>query len=730
MAIAVREQECRWYCMKKEVCDKKSFAKNPNNARFGWFWYNDTEIFHDGQAQINAKVSAMADTGITHLITFSVTHFRWSFRPWWGILNECLEKICQAAHANGMKVIEHHSCNLGHFPDTPQKIAAFKQHFIHLNSSMDSWPGLVDYLLDPKSAIENWCQIDGDTGKPSQAYSGHARCFNHPEFVKEYLRYLESIYACCVDGIMTDDVQYFSPQACACPHCRELFARQSGFELPLPEHWASWHGNMLDPMFLAWLKFRFDATHRFHETVKLHYESLGLPLLRPNYTSSGLTCDLTACNTENLPSMDWYFQECCVSTVIRYSFPSFLTEQKHRAMIAAKRHIPHMMLFYAHRQELLEFVFGLARQAGSLFTNTPVAFGKVDESPYRVFEQKYAHLLFDAAPIVTVGFLDSCANRHFSGTYEASRIKFWMQSCSLGNIPHVLVSISCPETWKQFRVLCVNEVHLLSNEDIALLKQYADDGGTLVISGAVGDQDEAGRIRTQNQIESLWGFAFETAPMSVSIHPFGDGHICTVGYSFGYPGGEASNRNLFVDYPRRFDYMSIYELYNNKEEFSDVWIPRGVKGKPTEPHRAGRDNKFRRSAEARGQVIDLLHRLCVSSSPFDVDGLPEGILATPFIAVNGDITIQLLNARDVFPRSDDDVLSHDDPIPFPLWTTGAAHFSLLTPEARWKARFLDFYDNECELLCSRNDGRLQVTLQGGSLKTGGMIHISHEGKQR
>jgi len=61
--------------------------------RFGWFWYNDQEIFLDTQSDIDAKMKAMYEQGITHVITFSCTHFRWSFKPWWGKINECLKKF-------------------------------------------------------------------------------------------------------------------------------------------------------------------------------------------------------------------------------------------------------------------------------------------------------------------------------------------------------------------------------------------------------------------------------------------------------------------------------------------------------------------------------------------------------------------------------------------------------------------------------------------------------------
>ena len=66
----------------------KAAAENPWRARYAWFWYNSAEIWQFTQADMDAKVKKYADAGFTHLITFSCTHFRWSFRPWWKEINE------------------------------------------------------------------------------------------------------------------------------------------------------------------------------------------------------------------------------------------------------------------------------------------------------------------------------------------------------------------------------------------------------------------------------------------------------------------------------------------------------------------------------------------------------------------------------------------------------------------------------------------------------------------
>ena len=76
-----------------------------SNARFGFFWYNDEEIFNDSDDDLDRKAKAFADAGINIVITFSCTHFRWSFTRYWPILTEILHRIVKACHRYGSTLL-------------------------------------------------------------------------------------------------------------------------------------------------------------------------------------------------------------------------------------------------------------------------------------------------------------------------------------------------------------------------------------------------------------------------------------------------------------------------------------------------------------------------------------------------------------------------------------------------------------------------------------------------
>ena len=64
-----------------------------STARFGWFWCNDEEMFPKDGSALDRKMELYAKRGITHVILFGVTHFRWAFRPHWDVIRDCLHRV-------------------------------------------------------------------------------------------------------------------------------------------------------------------------------------------------------------------------------------------------------------------------------------------------------------------------------------------------------------------------------------------------------------------------------------------------------------------------------------------------------------------------------------------------------------------------------------------------------------------------------------------------------------
>ena len=84
----------------------------PWEQGFCWYWCNDNEIFFYTEEDFERHVKKLAESGITVIMTFSLTHFRMAYYPYWEEINRSLEKLVRVAHKWGIRVVEHHSASL------------------------------------------------------------------------------------------------------------------------------------------------------------------------------------------------------------------------------------------------------------------------------------------------------------------------------------------------------------------------------------------------------------------------------------------------------------------------------------------------------------------------------------------------------------------------------------------------------------------------------------------
>jgi hypothetical protein len=470
---------------------------SPWDAKFGFFWYNDDEIFRFSKEDFDEKARRMAESGINIVMTFSCTHFRWSMKENWDIITRCLKNVVEACHKHGILVVEHHSSHLTFDPRDDEEWDYMERVLNKRLSSIDSWDGLREYVRGKTiKGTESFRQIDGRTGQWARSnYKGWCMCFNNPDYRNEYFKYLEHLYKeTGIDGIMTDDVQYFGEgNACTCEHCRSGFLMEYGFELPKPGiSWDSFYNDFDNPVFVAWQKFKKDSTLRFHESVDEHFKSLGLQMLRPNYVSGNITFNWTGYAFEKaLHLWDWAFQENCFSFVIKYSWPQFLTESRHRYNMGRIKGIPSMSMFYPDRYDSFYFTWALSMAWGQLFTATPEGEDMCDvEKIFRNFEKKHSSILFNQRKKADVTIYWSYETANFCNPKECNHItavKSWTQALTFAGYSTDMVFAS--EEYIDNGVhsfLLVPDVWILSEEEIVKLSNFIDGGGKVLFTGTPG----------------------------------------------------------------------------------------------------------------------------------------------------------------------------------------------------------------------------------------------------
>ncbi len=624
---------------------------DPHDFRCGVFWMNDQELLLDTDADLDRKAAAFRANGCNWVLTFSCTHFRWSFFHYWDQINAALRRVVAACHDHGIRVIEHHSAVLTHAPRDEQGRDWLERCLKTRKSSMRTWPRMIGgeahnpVILDGRR-LTDFYSIHGRSGEPLYARHGHVICPNNPFYLRAYLKYLETVYAAGVDGIMTDDVIY-GYCACVCEFCRRDFTEQTGLQLPASgAEFDRWHGNWDDPLFRAFVDFRRHMVERFHFAVKQHYEAMGLDLFRPNYERLGLYQHRDAYCLQTLPALDLIWQEAGGAHILDYSWPSWAVEAAQRFAVGRYRGIPSALFAYPTSVNQWKLTWGLAMSWGQRFTGTGEGYVNEDgERVLRDFEVRHARYLRQPRKISTLAFYDSRVNRNNVFKYEKEprdRLVGWALGCAMASVPFDIVETEeLRERIGFYRLVVLREIRFMADWELAVFRTFMENGGVVLWAGDTARcrpdwseraaADIAGALR-------LPDFIFPSADAAPAVHPIGTGKLVACGGLF-----------LQVGYEREH----MLDWWNND-----------LQTKPTVPFQRlpERDRSVRQS------LVEFLKGLLPGGSVLRVDNLPADVIATVFLTDAADAAvIHLVNAAGILDKPDGQLVGHGDPgaIPFP-----------------------------------------------------------------
>ncbi len=496
------------------------FQNDPWRASWRFIRYDDYEIFDADDAYFDRQAKEIADAGFTHVMTFSNTHFRWSFRREFGRLTEVLRRQTAACHRHNLRIVEHHSANLSwNYGSEAQRREVLKQ------ADPGRWPHFEeDMSLDSVYRgvrFGDLLQVSGRTGKPFLCFmNSYGMCHNNPDYRRFYFDYLDTLYNTGIDGIMTDDIQFlsgplseetaqFDMDSCACSACREKFRSQTGYELPEPgAAWEEFQRDRYAPRFQAWKRFRYESSLDFHRQVVKRYRRRGLAMLRPNYSATSVSwVSPWAFVFDDYPELDWAFVEHCCG-IIRYSWPEYLFESIHCNMIARQRQIPALALYYPQRTDAQRLSWALALTAGQRYfgdPRRPELFAELER--FHVFEATHFDSLFRGRENVRLAFFDSQMGRELDPDYNTvvrPRFNSWGQACLRRNLPWTMVNPVHTEEYARYRVIVVPGTRFLTDSEISALAGFAHGGGTLVWCDAAGSFDSAdGKERPPERLAEL-----------------------------------------------------------------------------------------------------------------------------------------------------------------------------------------------------------------------------------
>ena len=498
----------------------REMNQNPWEQGFCWFWCNDDEIFFYSEEDFERRVEILANSGITVIMTFSLTHFRMGFYPYWKELNESLAKLVRACHKWGIRVVEHHSASLtsrildeGGWEKLDGELSGRSKGVAKYDHWKKIFPFLTyDYTIDGID-IRTFMQIDGRTGEYARnRYGTFTACYNNPDYRKIYFNYMKSVVETGIDGIMNDDIQFFGDEhACTCEHCRKLFREQTGYTLPNPENWNEFAGNYDNPAYIAWKKFKFDSTERMYRDLGEFYKTLGVQLIRPNYSSCVLKQNPTCYPFDLCADLwDFIFQENCNADIMKESYMDFMAEAVHRFAAGRGRGVPTMSMFYPDRPDSVYFSWALARSWGQIYTGTATGVDITPmELPYRKFEKKYLRFYEAPEKISDLAFYFSRRTRDFTANTFKRFMRHMMGSMQAAYVSgfrlDMVMEEDSLESLLRHKTIVLSYVAMLSESEIERFIAYVRAGGKLIILGDFALYDADGRKRTETEILNIFG---------------------------------------------------------------------------------------------------------------------------------------------------------------------------------------------------------------------------------
>jgi len=635
------------------------YPKDKWNMRFGFFYYNDREIFDWDQLDMDRKAKEFADAGINHVITFSVTHFRWSFYRNWDKIYDVLRRMVIACHKYGIYVTEHHSAEYMYNAADPTGKEFLFSRIKMRKSSLDNWPGLLEdctngIITDDGHSLLDMVQYDPVTGEKyvDPEYKSYIICVNHPDYAPLYEKHLEELYKLGIDGIMTDDInfrygsyddRYDAPTTCACIHCRRKFKEQTGFELPAAgADWIQWRRKKDEEPYAAWLKFRHNSLLKFHKAIKDHYEAMGLQMLRPWYNSTAIYwTNPGGYAFDDLPALDWVQTENRFDDIIRYTWPEWAVEHNQRFSLGRVRGIPAMAFYYPDREDTVRFAWGLSLSGGIQYSGTNHANINLIpfEKPLREFEIQHRSLLRNSRKFASIGYYFSRTNRNCSSSYEERSRKIfsgWMQACEMQNIPYDLIMPEELDKLGQYKVIVLSEIILLNQIELETLQKFVSAGGKLVWIGKTGMRDENNVTRDTNTLKNLWDLSlsiFDDTRPEVIYHNYGKGQLVLIPFD-----------EYFVPLRRRVG-VDRWNGNNIRRHFKPWSIQERLLGE---------------------QLEQLFCNLLNNKPDMKINNAPEGLLFHPFLNESGNtVVIHILNAVKTLELPECGQVAHKDHIPFP-----------------------------------------------------------------
>ena len=591
---------------------------------------------------------------------------------------EAIGKLAQEAHARGMKLIDHHDSTL----------------LWNVDAGLRT---LAERLPEVGKALND--------NLPSFQF-----CPSNPTFCETYYAYLRRLVEAGVDGFQIDELCFW-PHSCSCQFCREKFHKETGWILPVNELDKNFN-NPNSELMKRWFDWRIATITNWFVELRTRLEDIKPDLVLCNYTTHwGFTRSLprhnaSSCLIENGRAMNFFGTEVMTRNVMQSSRP-LLPYRKMKNLLSVAYKAPVWGWYYCSDWQTNYFSWCVGNMTGQA-----ALLSTVEEPPEMPKFEQFAATPANmnkqgATQIAEVALLFSSTSRDWNSYIGFDNELFGLaQALEALHIPYEFIgdmSVN-PEQLAKYKALMVCASGCLSDDEISVIREFAERGGIVQMTTIAGYFDEFGKKRDKWPFEDIMGFAVEHSSNMPKIDSIDTGN--------GIVKLDAPMTS-FVPAKYKINLLGVEKPYGKGRIFYRA-VPLAAKLKANEttpPQKWTYNADPKLEAYYRSRVAALLK----PASYWQVS-LPDKVYTTIWREANGSQVIHFLNATGANIKYDE-VMKNTAPNPaFPQLAEDIV-FTIPAPACQSVCAYSPDFAGERKLAFTQNaDGTITATLPKELLK--------------
>ncbi len=441
-----------------------NFTKMPGYSHAEW----------DRPEVLEKYVKDLAALGYNTVMTEGL-HARPTYPEHLDRARKMLSEYVRIAHANGMKVIEHHDTTL--LWNTNAGFRALAERLDETARDIDN--NLINYHL----------------------------CIMNDRFNQKALAYYRDMVQLGVDGLQLDEA-YFYTNGCVCQACREKFHQDTGWQLPMNELHPGLH-DCNHPLWKAWFDWKRTQETNWLVNLRNALRDINKHLTITQYTTHyGFTISMPHSNImrdleEYARAVDFFGTEVMTRNAY-WSARALIPYRKAFNLFQFTYGAPVWAIFYNNNWDVRYFAYALSNMNAqqAVLKHAACPRGKTDYQQFIGNPDNMDRMI--ARPLAKLALLYSRSSRDWnSGAGFEPELFGLAQTLEEMHVPYQVIGEDSlkPEILKSFDILSIGSSGCLADAQLQAIKAYARNGGTVWMSNIAGFYDSEGVRRPQ------WGFA-------------------------------------------------------------------------------------------------------------------------------------------------------------------------------------------------------------------------------